>query len=114
MVQAISYQIEKENKCVEQCINLANNIYNYCLRWPHVVGRYKEKLEQIEVELIKIGQDYDMFQDKDSAVKKRIQELQFEHEKVHFTKNNHVDTFWKVKDLTKCRLEQLIEVLRKG
>lgn len=25
-----------------------------------------------------------------------------------------MDTFWKVKDLTECRLEQLIEVLRKG
>lgn len=32
-------------------------------------------LEQIESELNKIGQDYNMSQDKDGAVKKKIQEL---------------------------------------
>lgn len=107
-------EMKKKMNELRQCINLANSIYNYCLQWPHVVGRYKEKLEQIEGEFIKIGQDYSMFQDQDGAVKKMIRELQSEHAKFHFARNNLVDAFWKVKDLIECRLEQLIEVLRKG
>lgn len=74
-------KLKKKMNELRQCINSANNIYNYCLHWPHVVGKYKDKLEQIESELNKIGQDYNMFQDQDGAANKRIHELQVEHAK---------------------------------
>lgn len=55
-----------------------------------------------------------MFQDQDGVVKKNIHELQAEHAKVHFSRNTLMDTLWKVRDLTECRLEQQIEILKKG
>lgn len=99
---------------LRQCIDLANKIYNYCLRWLHVVGKYKDKLEKNENEPVRIGQDYSMVQDKDGEVRKKVHNLQVEHANVHFSKNTLMDTFWKVKDQTECRLEQTAEVLKKG
>lgn len=107
-------KLKKKMNVLRQCINSSNDIYNYCLRWPHVVGKYKIKLKKIESELNKIGHDYNMVQDQDGAVKNKIHELQVEHTKIHFARNTLMDTFWKVKDQTECKLEQLIEVLRKG
>jgi hypothetical protein len=68
-------KIKKKMNELRQCIISSNNIYNYCLRWPHVVGKYKERLDHIEVELNKIGQDFNMLQDQDRKIMKRIQEL---------------------------------------
>lgn len=52
--------------------------------------------------------------DLDGDVKKKVQALQDEHTKVHCARNTLIDTFQKVKDLTKGRLEQMVEVLKSG
>jgi predicted nuclease with TOPRIM domain len=71
---------------VRECINSENNIYNYCLRCPHAINKYKEKLDQIEIELSCIGISFNMIQDQDGSIKKRIQELQIEHENFQSSK----------------------------
>lgn len=92
-------KLKKKMNILRQCIDSVNKIFNYYLRWPHMVGKCKDKLEQIENELVKIGQDYSMVQDKDE-VKKKVHELQVEHAKIHSAKKTLMETFWKVKDLT--------------
>lgn len=93
---------------LRQCIDSGNKVLNHCLKWPHVVGKYKDKLQEIEDEIVKIGQDYYMSLDMDGDVKKKVHALQDEHTKVHCARNTLIDTFWKVKDLTKGRLEQMV------
>lgn len=96
------------------CIDVANKVFNYCLRWPQVVGKYKDKLEEIESELVNNGQNYSMLLDKKGDVKEKVYDLQIEHATVHATKNSLIDAFQKVKDITKGRLEQMIETLKLG
>lgn len=94
------------------CINSTNNIFNYYLKWPHVTGKYKDKLDKIESELVKIGKDYSMLLDTNGDMRKKVINLQAEHTKVLHTKNVLTNTFWKVKDITEGRLEQMVEILR--
>lgn len=43
--------------------------------WPQVVGKYKDKVEEIESKLVKIGQNYSMLLDKNGDVKKKVNDL---------------------------------------
>lgn len=105
-------KLKKRMNVMRQCIDSANKVFKYCLKWPHVVGKYKDKLEEIKKKLIRTGQNYNMSLDKNEDIKKKIHALQVEHTKVHYDRNTLIDAFWKVKDITEGRLEQMIEVLK--
>jgi hypothetical protein len=41
-------KLKKQMNELIQRIFSANKIYNYCPRWPHAIGNYKENLNKIE------------------------------------------------------------------
>lgn len=68
-------KLKKKMSELRQCIDSPNKVFHYCLTSPHVVGKYKDKLEEIESELVNTRQDYIMLLNNNGDVKKKFYHL---------------------------------------